>query len=640
MRKTDPNRPEQKGKEANARPHSVALLAACARCAVTALILSCGALLLFINVMLASQPAASSVGDSGSRPSRIARGAFPRALALLRSLQLAPATAAKAGAAAASAGLKAQDGSTPYRFMDASYEFNPAASAVSRFAPLSFPRCDELYRDELWSDSYFVQTRAELREQRGAAAAGEPEPYLNRMYEPALNVRVDRNETALGGRVLRNDAEIAALTSPFLFTRPSIHPLEAEAGDSWIWVAPPSPSSSPSAAAGTSPFTQRFAGNVDKLMIVAHPDDESLFGFLDLAAAQHERDVWIREQLQRRNNSSTLSASPHANVDPAPPGWKVVVVTNSFTPNRLSELSAALSALGVQHWECLSHLDSLTPRLLLDSRLVLSLADLIYSRPWSQIVTHGLDGEYGHYQHRLLSRVVHSLVFNPPTEHWPRSDSESKEPDSKPEMHPAFDSPHNVWKHHRIKQLREEESSSAQPAITHPSQRFPFESALHVFASYRDHQRYQARAEAYQSYLDKKKQIRDSPNPGAPSSEDAPGSLASLLREVDAQAQSLGALPPLPPSMSDALFARKLDHLERLYPSQWLNLQRFHQLSIQFSDLSLPAHRVFQSIQLRRAIYAELDERAMHTGDPALVSAWNRRSDDELWSWKDHSCEA
>jgi hypothetical protein len=36
-----------------------------------------------------------------------------------------------------------------------------------------------------------------------------------------------------------------------------------------------------------SVFTQTFQGNFDKLMLVTHPDDETLFGFLDLAAHMH-----------------------------------------------------------------------------------------------------------------------------------------------------------------------------------------------------------------------------------------------------------------------------------------------------------------------------------------------------------------
>ena len=599
--------------------------------AVFVAILACGLLLLFVNVLLSSQPATLAGGsaDGGSavsRSARVVRGAFPRALAVIRSL------ATKGNTDATSKSIPAD-----YRLLPRS-DFNPASSAVSRFPPLSFPRCADLYREELWTDSYFAQTRADLRERRGATAAGDPEHYLDRMYEPALNVRVDRNVTALGGRILRSDAEVAALTSPFLFVRPSLHPLEAEADDSWLYVA------SPSASGAVSAFTQRFASAVDKLMIVAHPDDESLFGFLDLASAQHERDAWIELQqsrLKRANSSgsSASSSSAPSEIESPPPGWKVVVVTNSFTPNRLSELSAALSALGVHHWECLSHLDSLTTRLRLDSRLVLSLADLIYSRPWNQIVTHGLEGEYGHYQHRLLSRVVHSLVFSPPKQHWPHANA----PDSTPEIQPTFDSPHDAWKRHRFAQLRDDASSSGQPdsAFPRPLQRFPFEHALHVFASYRDHQRYRVRADAYQSYLAKQHQLRDASTAAAavPSADVSLGMLVFLLREVDAQTQSLGALPPLPPSMSEALFLRKLAHLERWYPSQWANLQRFHQMSIQFSDLSLPAHRVFQSLALRRSIDAELDERAMHTGDPAPVDAWNRRSDAALWRWQDHSCE-
>jgi len=36
-----------------------------------------------------------------------------------------------------------------------------------------------------------------------------------------------------------------------------------------------------------SVFTQTFQGNSDKLMLVAHSDDDTLFGLLDLAAHMH-----------------------------------------------------------------------------------------------------------------------------------------------------------------------------------------------------------------------------------------------------------------------------------------------------------------------------------------------------------------
>jgi hypothetical protein len=126
-----------------------------------------------------------------------------------------------------------------------------------------------------------------------------------------------------------------------------------------------------------------------------------------------------------------------------------VVLTNSFSSLRLGELAGAMAAQGVLHWECWSVLDSLTPLQRMDSRAVRRISQLLYSRPWSQVVTHGLRGEYGHVQHQLLSRIVHSLVYAPMEEHWARDGPEGSVSTSF-----EFAYPGDAWKKHVYTQHR------------------------------------------------------------------------------------------------------------------------------------------------------------------------------------------
>lgn len=133
-------------------------------------------------------------------------------------------------------------------------------------------------------------------------------------------------------------------------------------------------------------------GTPSRLMIVAHPDDESLFG------------------------GEALTSSGH---------WMVVCVTNASNETRRRELAAAMQSIGASY-TMLDHADDLhngnfSP--LLETQL----RALVDAAPYELIVTHGPSGEYGHPQHRAVHALVRRLaagrplyVFGTAWRLWPR----------------------------------------------------------------------------------------------------------------------------------------------------------------------------------------------------------------------------
>jgi LmbE family N-acetylglucosaminyl deacetylase len=108
-----------------------------------------------------------------------------------------------------------------------------------------------------------------------------------------------------------------------------------------------------------------------KIMIVAHPDDESLFGGEALVSAK---------------------------------GWMVVCATNASNPTRRREFINAMKSVGASY-VMLNHADHLCSGNF-DPALDQTLARLLNDRPYELIVTHGKRGEYGHPQHRALHEIV------------------------------------------------------------------------------------------------------------------------------------------------------------------------------------------------------------------------------------------
>lgn len=116
-----------------------------------------------------------------------------------------------------------------------------------------------------------------------------------------------------------------------------------------------------------------------RLMIVAHPDDESLFG------------------------GEALTSSS---------GWLVVCVTGASNDLRRHEFIGAMTSIGASYM-MLDHDDDLRNGNF-SPRLEEQLSAVIAGRPYQAVVTHNAAGEYGHPQHRALHRVVRRLIADRP----------------------------------------------------------------------------------------------------------------------------------------------------------------------------------------------------------------------------------
>lgn len=115
----------------------------------------------------------------------------------------------------------------------------------------------------------------------------------------------------------------------------------------------------------------------NKLMVVAHPDDETIFGGAHL--------------LQER-------------------GWRVICLTNSQNAKRAQEFAAVMAAVDAQS-TMYAHKDTdrsgqIDPAF----EAVLTQHLAVNGKSYKRIVSHGLTGEYGHAQHRGLAKLVAKLV--------------------------------------------------------------------------------------------------------------------------------------------------------------------------------------------------------------------------------------
>ena len=111
-----------------------------------------------------------------------------------------------------------------------------------------------------------------------------------------------------------------------------------------------------------------------KLMIVAHPDDELIFGGAELIK--------------------------HG------PEYKVVCLTNNSDDIRKAEFKSVMEKLNVGSWEMLDYEDTLNPTEVYD------LSSIINCKNWNKIVTHNPIGEYGHPQHKLVFEAVLNITNN------------------------------------------------------------------------------------------------------------------------------------------------------------------------------------------------------------------------------------
>lgn len=110
-------------------------------------------------------------------------------------------------------------------------------------------------------------------------------------------------------------------------------------------------------------------------MIVAHPDDESIFGGCSLLCDQ---------------------------------GWKVICVTNRSHPIRSLEFIRAMNFVGAAY-EIWDYPDQYNGSFN-NSALKKDILTVLSEREYLKLVTHNLNGEYGHTQHIALSELIHELV--------------------------------------------------------------------------------------------------------------------------------------------------------------------------------------------------------------------------------------
>lgn len=113
----------------------------------------------------------------------------------------------------------------------------------------------------------------------------------------------------------------------------------------------------------------------NKLMIVAHPDDETIFGGAQL----------IQEK-----------------------GWLVICVTNGYNKVRRKEFKKVMKKVEAEFmiWNYEDKWNGDFDQI----RLKSDLAKIITRQPIKKVVTHNLEGEYGHTQHQVLSKLVQELI--------------------------------------------------------------------------------------------------------------------------------------------------------------------------------------------------------------------------------------
>ena len=125
---------------------------------------------------------------------------------------------------------------------------------------------------------------------------------------------------------------------------------------------------------------------VDNIMIVAHPDDETIFGSKELHNGK----------------------------------WLLIVCTNSMD-GRIGVIRKDIPGL-IQmskdykfNLAVIQHFDMYEEKILnarFDITVYNYIKEYLLKQSWNKIVTHNKDGEYGHKQHILVHRMVSNILYN------------------------------------------------------------------------------------------------------------------------------------------------------------------------------------------------------------------------------------
>lgn len=118
---------------------------------------------------------------------------------------------------------------------------------------------------------------------------------------------------------------------------------------------------------------------VNKLMVVAHPDDETLFGGGELLKHKGE--------------------------------YKVVCLDYGNHLVRHKEFICAMEKLGVTKWEHWDGEPYKSSTAYNESILIPRLERVLGERDWEKVVTHNQGGEYGHYRHIGTHNVMARLCL-------------------------------------------------------------------------------------------------------------------------------------------------------------------------------------------------------------------------------------
>ena len=121
----------------------------------------------------------------------------------------------------------------------------------------------------------------------------------------------------------------------------------------------------------------KFNKKFNKIMIVAHPDDELIFGGAEI--------------IQNK-------------------GYKVVCMTNQDNKKRLKEFTGLMKELKVAY-EILDHKDDSRVKNI-DDEYINYIEKLLKNKNINKIVTHNKKGEYGHNFHKAVSTIVTDICKN------------------------------------------------------------------------------------------------------------------------------------------------------------------------------------------------------------------------------------